>query len=318
MTDQRVTIYHSDDLAASKNPVLLYLNTLSSKRSKDTMRQGLDTVARLLTDDRTVTAVELGQLWANLRREHTIKLNNDLAAKYAPATANRLMVGVKQVLKECWRLGLIPVEDYQRAVDIPSVKGKTLPAGRDISHDEIAKLLRICEDDPHPAGVRDAAIIAVLWSGGLRRAELTALQLADYLREDDSVRVMHGKGNKAREVPLDLVTIETLEKWIAVRGDAPGPLWYKFTRPGKMLYEAISSQGVYDMIKRRIDRAGVAELSPHDFRRSAIGDLLDAGADIATVQQIVGHESVDTTSRYDRRPKATRLKAARLRRLPGR
>lgn len=82
-------------------------------------------------------------------------------------------------------------------------------------------------------------------------------------------------------------------------------------QPGRL-----TAQTVYDVLRRRSEEAGVEDVSPHDLRRTLIGDLLDAGVDAITVSQIVGHESPDTTKRYDRRPGETRRKALARLHLP--
>ena len=78
----------------------------------------------------------------------------------------------------------------------------------------------------------------------------------------------------------------------------------------------MTEQALYKMLQARAVEAGSQKLSPHDLRRTFVSDLLDASADIATVREMAGHENVNTTARYDRRPEATKRKAAELLHVP--
>lgn len=296
----------------SNHPAAVYLAGLNSKRSQATQRQALATVAELLTGSPDILAVN----WAALRFQHTAAIRAKLAARYAPATANRLLCALRGVLKAAWRLGLLPAEDYHRAADVESVTGHTLPAGRALSGGEIAALMASCEDDPTPAGARDAALICCMYPGGLRREEVVKLDLADYDPESGALTVRHGKRNKARITYLANGAGRALGDWLAVRGLDPGPLFYPINKGGKLQPRRMSHQAVYNALGKRGELAGVGNFSPHDLRRTFISDLLDAGADIATVAHLAGHESVTTTQRYDRRPEAAKQKAAGLLHVP--
>ena len=113
--------------------------------------------------------------WSQLRYQHTAAIRARLAAQYAPATTNKILSALRGVLKEAWRLQQMSAEDYQRAVDIANIKAETLPAGRDLSYGEIKALADVCMNDDSAAGVRDAAIIGILATCGVRRAELVAI-----------------------------------------------------------------------------------------------------------------------------------------------
>jgi site-specific recombinase XerC len=293
---------------ADRNAAAVYLAGLRPS-TRATMRRALNTIALLLAGETAAGWPEDGYLgvpWARMRFQHTDAVRAALAERYAPATANLHLSALRGVLRTAWRLGQMTADDFQRAADLGAVKGERLPAGRAVATGELSALLGTCGQDV--GGIRDAAVIAVLYAGGLRRAELVGLDMASYETTADGARlVVLGKGNKQRAVPLAGGAARALGDWLAVRGDAAGPLFYVVgnrNRGGRM-----TSQAVYAMLKARAAAAGVASLSPHDLRRTFVGDLLDAGADIATVQRLAGHASPATTARYDRRGEAVKRAA---------
>jgi integrase/recombinase XerD len=97
-----------------------------------------------------------------------------------------------------------------------------------------------------------------------------------------------------------------------VRGTSAGPLLCPVNKGGTVTIRRLSDQAVLGALQKRAKQAMVKRFSPHDLRRTFISDLLDAGADIATVQRMAGHASPETTSRYDRRGEATKQRAASL------
>ncbi len=218
----------------------------------------------------------------------------------APATANLALAALRGVARESWRAGLLPREEYDRIRDVPRVRGSRLPAGRSATGGELAALLATCARDPSPAGIRDGALLALLYGAGLRRAELAALGRGDWVPDGWLLRVL-GKGDKEREVPLPPGAVAALEDWLAVRGDWDGALFPPLNKGGRVARRRMSEQAVYAALAKRAAAAGVDDLSPHDLRRTYVGDLLDRGADIATVQRLAGHADVSTTARYDRR-----------------
>jgi site-specific recombinase XerD len=212
----------------------------------------------------------------------------------------------------------VSAEDYHRAADVQAVKGETLPAGRSITPGELGGLMDTCAKDKTAAGARDAAMIALLYSCGLRRAEVVALDLADFEPTPTGGTLMvMGKGRKGRRAHVVNNTFVALGDWLAVRGDRPGPLFCGIRKGGHLAHDRrLTTQAVYHILTQRAASAGVKELSPHDFRRTFVGDLLDLGADISTVQKLAGHASVTTTQRYDRRPEDAKRKAAELLHVP--
>ena len=277
------------------------------------MREALNTIADMLRAGSDALTFD----WPALRFQHTAAVRSQLAGRYSAATANKMLSALRGVLKAAWRLGLMSADDYTRAADLASVTGSTLLRGRALDSGEIAALLDTCANDSTAAGVRDGAMIALLRAGGLRRAEVVTLTLADIeIEAGKTALVIHGKRNKDRKIPIGNGTLDALGDWLAVRGDAPGPIFTPINKGGKVILRAMHSEAVFNMLVKRAAEADVTEFSPHDMRRTFAGDLLDAGADIATVAKLMGHANVTTTARYDRRGEAAKRKAVELLHVP--
>ena len=300
-------------LPADRHPAAVYLAGLS-EGSRRTMKQALDTIAGIVTDGR-LDAQTLD--WSQLRYQHTQAIRAQLAERYAPATANKMLAALRGALKETWRLGQMDAENYHRAVDLPSVSGSSLPKGRCLTSGELYALFDACASDKTPAGARDSALLAVLFGGGLRRAEAVALDVDDYDPGTGALTI-RGKGRKERIGYASNGSADALEAWLRVRGTEAGALFLPIRRGGHVAAatQRLTAQSVYDVLRRRAKQAGVATFSPHDLRRSFVSQLLDAGADISTVQHLAGHANVTTTARYDRRGEATKRKASELLHVP--
>ena len=302
-------------LKPSENPAAVYLASLAPS-GRRAVAHLLNVVAGLLSGGRH--SVETLP-WESLRYAHVQAVRANMPAGWKPATANLALAGVRGVLRAAWRLGLLSADNYARAVDVPRVRGDdTLDdsrAGRAIDFRECRALFAAC--DGTATGARDAALLALLWGGGLRRSEAAGLMLADVGEVGETLRLtVRGKGAKTRSVYLSGGAVEAVTAWLAVRGSEPGPLLLATRQGGAIERHGMSSQAIYQRLRTLARRADVEGFSPHDMRRTYVGDLLDSGVDLATVQAMAGHASPTTTSRYDRRPGETRRLAAMKRRTP--
>jgi integrase len=296
-----------------QHPVLVYLVSLS-EGSRRTMRGSLENIAEFLSQGE---ADALTLAWHGLRYQHTALVRAQLAGAYKPATANKMLSALRGVLKECFRLGYMTAEDYQRARDLPPVKGSSLPPGRSLSQGELRRLFEVCaESSKRNRGARDAAVVAVLYGCGLRRGEAAALDLSDYDRESGELKVRGAKGRKDRLVYAEGGAAEAIGAWIRLRGEEEGPLFYPVNKGDRIQRRRMSDQAVYDLLKRLGREIRTRGFSPHDMRRTFIGDLLDAGADLSAAQQLAGHANVQTTARYDRRGERAKKRAASLLHVP--
>jgi len=186
-----------------------------------------------------------------------------------------------------------------KAVSTPKVE-KTLPAT--LTVDEAFRLMespdrplkKVFEAEAKKSGLRDRAILELLYSSGLRVGELVGLNLKHLDLHLGIVRVM-GKGRKERIVPIGNKAIEALKIYLDRRGDPEGeePLFVNL-RGGRL-----TSRSVGRLIKKYTRASGIVrKVSPHSLRHSFATHLLDGGADIREIQEMLGHASLSTTQRY--------------------
>jgi site-specific recombinase XerD len=294
---------------ADRHPAIIYIASLGSPASRRTMRQALDVCAQIISSGRHDA---LSLPWHELRFQHTQAIRTALIDRsYSPASCNKALAALRGTLKACWRLGMVDGDTYHRAADVAGVRGERLPRGRALSQGELRALFAACAEDPSPAGVRDAALLAVLYGGGLRRSEATSLDLEDYTAGTGELKIRHAKGNKQRIVYVNGGGGAALAAWLVMRGAEPGPLFYPINHGGRILRRWMTAQVCrWMLLKRAREAAGVQSCSPHDFRRTFISDLIDAGVDLVTVQKLAGHANVQTTARYDRRSEAAKRQVA--------
>jgi integrase len=281
------------------------------------MAQALDQVARVVSSGR-LGAEELP--WAALRYPHTQAIRSALretisartGRPLSPASINKALCALRGVLREAWRLGQIAAEDYHRAADLEPIRGASILCGRALEPNEVAALFHTLQRDRSPAGARDAAVLALgLAGGGLRRAEISALELPRSLDQNTWVLTVDGKGSRVREVPLKNGCVDALRAWLSHRGDEPGPLLCPVLKGGHIRIRRLSEEAVYRICVRRAEEAGVPPFTPHDMRRTYISTLLDRGVDLSIVSKLVGHASGPAiTARYDRRDERAKHAAA--------
>jgi site-specific recombinase XerD len=297
---------------ADQNPAAVYLASLKES-SRRPQLAALNAMARIIIGGDQADASSIP--WAALRYQHTAAIRAALLDGYKPATANRMLAALRGTLKQAWLLGLMSADEYQRAVQLSPITGETLPAGRELSSGEIGALMTDCINDPTPGGARDAALIGLMYAAGLRREEVINIDLADFDQATGRL-VVHGKRSKERAAYLTGGAADALADWLTLRGSEPGPLFVAINKGGRLLTERMTPQAVYYILAVRAESAGVANFSPHDLRRTFVSDLLEAGADIATVAKMAGHSNIQTTARYDRRPEQAKQAAAKLLHIP--
>jgi integrase len=292
-----------------KNPALVYLGSLAPG-SRRTMTNALNTIAAMVSPSMSARTFP----WRAVEHQHTAAIRSQLAERFAPSNANKMMSALRGVLRAAFNLGLMSADQLARATSIKAVRGSRIPKGRALQPGELRALFSVC--DPRTAtGARNAAVLALLYGGGLRRSEVVDLDLDDFELGSGKL-VVRGKGNKERVVFVSNGGFRAVEAWLRHRGSEPGPLLHPLRKGGEILKRRMTAQAVLDLVTRLAAKAGVGHFSPHDLRRTAVGDLLDAGVDLSTVQRIAGHASPTTTSVYDHRPDRAKLRAAEMLHVP--
>ena len=217
----------------------------------------------------------------------------------APASVARTLSAVKSLHRFAVDDGA--ARDNPAAGVLPPQAGRRLPKALTI--DQVQALLN-SPDPATPTGLRDAALLELLYGTGARITELVSLDVDDVhgvLHHPDAGLRLFGKGRKERVVPVGSYARRALDAWL-VRGrpallglaGASTPALFVNTRGGRL-----SRQSAWGLLRDHAARAGItAEIGPHTLRHSFATHLLDGGADVRVVQELLGHASVATTQIY--------------------
>ena len=219
-----------------------------------------------------------------------------LYGQYKRTTIARKLSAIRSFFHYLERRGLVQLNP---AADISSPKqGRYIP-----SHLPVDEMFRLLEgpDRAKPLGLRDLAILEVLYSCGIRVSELSGLNLSSVDADQRLVKVV-GKGNKERIVPIGRKALRAIQDYIeatlplrkGVQGDPQNaPLFINF-RGGRLTTRSIGR-----IVKKYASQCGLmSEITPHSLRHTFATHLLDGGADLRSVQELLGHASLSTTQKY--------------------
>jgi integrase/recombinase XerD len=211
------------------------------------------------------------------------------------SSAARTVVAVRGLHRFAAREGLI-ADDVTRRVR-PPAPPRRLPKA--ISVDDVERLLKAAGSGDGPLPLRDAALLELLYGTGARISEAVGLAVDD-IDADSAAVVLHGKGGKQRIVPVGSFALRAIEDYLvrsrpvlAARGKGT-PTLFLNARGG-----ALSRQSAWTILQAAAERAALTvTVSPHTMRHSYATHLLDGGADVRVVQELLGHASVTTTQVY--------------------
>ena len=229
----------------------------------------------------------------NCTLESVRKFIYETAKKLTPQTQARRISGLSSFFD------FLIFESYRKTnptdlIDLPKL-GRKLPDV--LSYNEIEILVNQI-DLGSPQGHRNRAIIETLYASGLRVSELTTLSLSNIFFKEELIRVS-GKGNKQRIVPIGKIAKKYIKLYLEQRDLQKINSKYQdilfLNRNGKSL----TRQMIYTIIKRLAEKANILkQVGPHTFRHSFATHLLENGADLRTIQVLMGHENITTTEVY--------------------
>ena len=288
---------HLSPVAPSTDWDRVLSDWLATKRSRHTRRVYCKDIKNFLTDIGT----ELGQ-FLSLDRHGAYALvsryKGELIKKeLKSATINRRLAAIKSLVAYAYNCG-------HSEFMLESVKGEKLSAYRDTTgiNPEAFKRVLGGIDRGTVKGVRDFALMMLLWSNALRRSEVSKASIADFDPVAKTLRIFgKGRGNNSEIISLGSGTVMAIESWLEARGEHdPDKALFVSVNPG---YKdgRLSTQSIYDIVSDRCQAAGITKvMSPHRIRHSSITAALEAtGGDVRRVQKLSRHSSLNTLLIYD-------------------
>lgn len=250
-------------------------------------------------NDLTQFVKELGRTggptrWEEIRPSHLIEFLLFLRGrKYANSTVARKTAAVKSFFHYLTESGLL-VDDPAQKLDSPRVS-KYVP--RSITAAQVALLLEQPRKLHTPEALRDLAMIEMLYATGMRVSELVAINLGDLSSIDQTVRCQ-GKGGRQRVIPIRARAIEAIQEYLRrgrpqlMREEGQQALYLNHRG------QRLTRQGFWLILKGYADQAQIKDITPHTLRHSFATHMLERGADLRSVQEILGHVSISTTQVY--------------------
>jgi len=243
--------------------------------------------------DRTLTDLQAlldanGTAWKDATRTQLRKFLFHAGRGRSSSTLARHLAAIRTFYRWLTREGLATASPAELLLSPKA--GQRLPRVATVR--EAAELF--AEPAASPLQLRDRALLEVLYGAGLRVGEAEALDRDDVDLVGGVVRVRHGKGKKERRVPLGPPGVAAVRAWIEASPEGGSALFLN-ARGGRL-----TARSMRRIVRKAGLKAGVAGLHPHALRHSFATHLLDAGADLRGIQELLGHASLSTTQRYTR------------------
>lgn len=243
--------------------------------------------------------ITIGSITSELVRKYRLWLNryeNDAGDTLSPLTQSYHLIALRSFLAYCSKRSIVTLTPEK--IELPKVRRAQIGF---LSSDETERLIDSVETDT-PQGLRDRAILELLFSSGLRVSELVNLN-RDHINLKRGEFMVRGKGQKDRPVFISPEAAEWLAAYLTTRTDSAIPLFVRYSgfKTGDARGESfrLTCRSVQRAIQHYAKLAGITKkVSPHTLRHSFATDLLMNGADLRSVQSMLGHSSISTTQVY--------------------
>lgn len=271
----------------------LYVNHLTVERglSQNTLLAYRSDLRKFITFIESTNCKLIADITADQISEYLTYL---VSLKLSPRSINRNFAAIKGLFSFAVKEGFIN-QDCTLAIATPKVPSR-LPKA--LSVREVDQLLSVVKAS-EPVGYRNQAILEFMYATGARISEVVSLDIDD-LNLADSVVILNGKGGKQRMVPIGEYAVRALNKYLVSARpsfnsgkNVATAAVFRNQRGGRL-----TRQGIWGMLHQVAQLAGISDLTPHSLRHSFATHLLEGGADIRVVQELLGHASVATTQIY--------------------
>lgn len=244
--------------------------------------------------------IEVSKITTELIRKYRLWLNrhvNDNGETLSTITQSYHLIALRGFLAYLAKRDIESLSPEK--IELPKITRKQVTF---LDSHEIGRLLEAVPGDDSPAQLRDTAIIELLFSSGLRVSELVDLN-RDHINTKRREFTVRGKGQKDRAVFISPRAAEKIEQYLAIRQDSLPALFLNYSRNSQTdtsgNYRRLSARSIQRMINKYARLAGITKhVSPHTMRHSYATNLLMNGADIRSVQTMLGHSDISTTQVY--------------------
>jgi integrase len=262
----------------------MVLDSVVSANSKRNYAQALDGLF-LFAAGRPLTRALLME-WRATMEEH------------APSTVNVRLSAMRKMVTEARRNGMLGAEEAANLTDVPNVRQQGTRLGNWLTKEQARELLTI-PDRNTLKGKRDYAILALLVGCGLRRRELSGLNMEDIqMRENRWVIAdLRGKGGRIRAVAVPVWVKQGINVWLTGARIEEGRLFRSVKKGGKRIGESLGDWAVWAIVEQSAKEIGIERFGAHDLRRTCAKLCRKAGGDLEQIKFLLGHSSIQTTER---------------------